>query len=224
MPYLSARDAYLLGLQWFEGQAALEQTGGQPNYEYVSDQTAQVATIVANTFEVSDELTALSERLSSEDPNVDSLQTRQLQTQAQQDFNEGRYQDALTLVNQAQDALTQAESNYAESNTLLESAQKNLEVFLYENYQAIIICLVALVVVIAITQKHIRRMLIHTKIRTLKAERVVLENMIKELQRDYFEKAKVNELSYHIKTKKYNELILNTDRQIPLLIEELKKL
>ena len=56
------------------------------------------------------------------------------------------------------------------------------------------------------------------------AERAVIEKLIRGMQREYFEKGGMNELSYHIKTKKFGDLIRNINRQLPLLKEELKRI
>ncbi len=60
--------------------------------------------------------------------------------------------------------------------------------------------------------------------RSRAGERMVLETMLQGLQKDYFQHGKINDLSYHIKTKKYSDLIRAINRQLPLLREELKKL
>ena len=88
----------------------------------------------------------------------------------------------------------------------------------------ITVLLAALAIFFFLFQKQIRRFLINARIKALSAERGVLESMIKSLQKEYFESGKVNELSYHIKTKKFGDLIRNINRQLPMLKEELRKL
>jgi hypothetical protein len=61
------------------------------------------------------------------------------------------------------------------------------------------------------------------KINHLNKEKEVVYNLIKELQKDYFEKQKIAENSYKIKIKKYGEIIRDINRQIPLLQAELEK-
>jgi hypothetical protein len=223
-PYMQSRDLYLLGEQWLIGQAALELSGEKADYRFIGEKSDEVAAIEKSAFSVSDELAALDVRFSKIAPDVNTSEASQLQEQAEKEFSDGRFEEAARLINSAYDKIAQAEAEATRSRALLESTRRTLQVFLEENWQNILALLVALGIFFFLFQKQIRRFLINAKIAALTAERGVLENMIKSLQKEYFESGKVNELTYHIKTKKFGDLIRNINRQLPLLREELKKL
>ena len=223
-PSLQGRDSYLLAEQWLMGQQALELSGERGDYKFIREKADEVAAIERSAFSVSDELAALSVRLGKIAPDVNATEARQLQEQAKREFADGRFEEARRLINSAYDKITQAESEATRSKALLESTRRTLQVFLEENWQKILLIISAVAIISFVFQKQIRRFLINAKMRALTAERGVLESMIKQLQKEYFESGKVNELSYHIKTKKFGDLIRNINRQLPMLKEDLKKL
>jgi len=223
-PSLQSRDSYLLSEQWLVGQAALELSGEKGDYKFIREKADEIASIEESAFSVSDEFSALEARLSKVPPDVNITEPLQLQEQAKKEFSDGRFEESRRLINTAYDKIAQAESEATRSKALLESTRRTLQVFLEENWQKILVLLAALAIFFFLFQKQIRRFLINARIKALSAERGVLESMIKSLQKEYFESGKVNELSYHIKTKKFGDLIRNINRQLPMLKEELRKL
>jgi len=224
LPYAQSQDLYQVALQYFSGQAALEAVGQKADYSFVLGNTAQIKSIEQQATEVSDDLKALDTRLAGVAQDVNITAAKADANSAHKEFNDGRFEEAKPLINSAYDKATQAEAEATRSKALLESTRRTLEVFLQDNWQTIVAIVVAAAVIFFIFQKQIRRFSINTKISALTAERGVLEGMIKDLQKDYFDTGKINELSFHIKTKKYGDLIRNINRQLPLLKEELKKL
>ncbi len=223
-PYYRARDIYLIAEQWFEGQKAIEQSGELGNYKFVSEKTSEVIEIEKAAFSVNDDINALSERLKLTEEDVNITEAASLQKQAQKEFIDNRFEEAQRLVDLAYDKITEAEAEATRSRALLESTRRTLEGFLQENWQNILVIVSSAAILAFIFQKQIRKFIVHAKIHALTAEKAVLETMTKNLQKQYFESGKMNEMTYHIKTKKFGELIRNINRQLPLLKEELKKI
>jgi len=67
----------------------------------------------------------------------------------------------------------------------------------------------ALLIIFFLFQKQIRKFLLNARLKSLMRERGVIESMLKSLQKDYFEKKSVTELTYRVKTKKYGDIIRN---------------
>lgn len=218
------RDTYLLAKEWFDGQSSLELGGETPNYRFVMQKALEIAQIERNAFAVNDDLQALTLRMNQTDPAVNLSEAFALRAEAIREFEDGRFAEAQKLVDSAYAKTEQAEAETVRSNTLLESTRRNLETFLKENWQNILIVALALIVLFFIFQKQIRRFLTNAKINSLIAERKALESMIRRTQKGYFESGEINEMTYHIKVKKYGDLIRNINRQLPLLKEELKKI
>lgn len=223
-PYIRSQDIYLTAMQWFEGQSALELADGTPDYRFVIEKVAEIKTIERESFSVNDDLRALAMRIQNATIEVNRSEVLNMQAQARQEFLDSRFEEARRIVNNAYDKISELEAETTRSKTLAESARRNIETFLQENWQKIVAVFAVIIVIFLVFQKQIRRFLIEVKIHTLTMEKAVLDSMLKNLQKDYFESGKVNELSYHIKTKKFGDIVRNINRQIPLLKEELKKI
>jgi len=224
LPYLQPYDTYLVAKQWLDGQASLERGGGTGDYKFVVAKVLEIKALERDTLAASDELSALQSRISNVEPDVDISVVLELQKEAQQEFRDGRFTGSKSLIDQAYYKIAAAETENARSKTLLESTRRNITVFLQENWQKILVGFFSIAVILVIFQRQIRHFMINARMRSLVAEKSVLERMLQNLQKDYFEHGKVNELSYHIKTKKFGDLIRNINRQLPLLKEELKKI
>jgi len=173
---------------------------------------------------VNDDLEALSGRMAAADAGADLASTKSLYAEAAREFKDGRVERAKTLINQAYDEVTSAESQAVHSRTIGESARRTIENFLADNWKTIAYAALALLVIFFLFQKQIRKAMVNARMRALLRERGVIESMLKSLQRDYFEKKNVTDLTYRVKTKKYGDIIRNINRQLPLLKEELKRI
>ena len=224
LPSQSATDSYVLARQWFDGQEAIELSGGRPNYAFSQQKIAEITDLEQSTYQVNDDLKALAIRIAGADSGADLNATKSLVADAAQEFKDGRIDRAKTLITQAYDEVTTAESQAVHSRTLGESARRTVENFLIDNWKTMAYIAAAAIAIFFLFQKQIRRMLLATRLKSLMRERGVIESMLKMLQKDYFEKKSVTELTYRVKTKKYGDIIRNINRQLPLLKEELKKI
>jgi|GEM_PF-1290952 len=219
-----ADDLYAIGEQWFEGQAALELSGGRPSFTFVFDKTQEIRNLERQAYSANDELGALDLRISEVGQNIDLSDVKRLQAQAKKEFSDGRFNEAQRVARQAYEAVNDAEAEAAHSQTVVEIARRNIENFIEENWKTMLAIALTAGVLFFLFQKRIRYHLIESRIRSLAGERAVLEMMLQNLQKEYFQHGKLNEMSYHIKTKKYGDLIRSINRQLPLLKEELKRI
>ena len=224
LPTLRARDAYVAAAQWLDGQAALEEIGSKADYSFVLDSANQISTMEKTSFSIKDELDVLGIRLANATEGANLTSATALRDSARAEFVDGRFEEAKSLIEQSYSEISSAESAAIHSRTLVESTRKNIETFLRDNWQPIAAIAAALVVLLFLFQKRIRRFMLTSKYNSLLHEREVLQGMLRELQKNYFDRGTVNEMSYHIKTKKFGDLIRNINRQLPLLKEELKRI
>ncbi len=227
IPSLRASDSLLQAEAWFDGQAALEiQSGGTSagDYKFVTNAVLDIKDLERKSFSTNDELAALQKRIEQADLDANLSSALQLQADAKKEFDDNRFEEAETLINNAYDKIAQSEADATRSRTLLEAASRNIAAFLHENWPILLGGIIAVAAALFVFQKQIRRIMVNARVNALVAEKGVLEHMIQNLQKEYFEHGKVNELSYHIKTKKFGDLIRNINRQLPLLREELKRI
>jgi hypothetical protein len=224
LPYLRASDLLDIGWQWYGGQEAIELSGGTPEYGFALQKADEITALEQGSFAVSDDLTTLSARMDSADPDVNLTATRSLMQDATQEFRDGRLAEAQALIDRAYGEVTSAESQAVHSRTMVESARRNIESFLADNWKTIAGAIVAVLAISFIFQKQIRRFLLNARLKSVMREREVVASMMKSLQQDYFQKKTINDLTFHVKTKKYGDIVRNINRQIPLIKEELKRI
>ena len=223
-PYLRAQDSYLVAYQWLVGQAALEEQGQDYDYRFITEKADEIKQIERSSFTVGDDLRALAGRLSNISRDANLSEPLSLMADAKKEFEDNRFEEAQRLATMSYDKAAKAEADAQRSKTLLESTRKNIEGFLAENWAKIAGAIAVLCIVFFIFQKQIRRFLLKSKMSAILAERAVLESMMKKMQTDYFDNGTLNEMSFHIKTKKFADMIRDINRQIPLIKEELKKI
>lgn len=224
LPTSQARDLLEIAWQWFDGQTALERSGGKPDYSFAVQKVSEIEAIEQSSFALNDELKALGKRIDGADPNADLTETRKLLGEAKAEFSDGRLDNAKALINRAYEEVSSAEADAVHSRTMVESTRRNIETFLSENWKTMLAAIAGALIFFFLFQRHIRRFLANARLKSLIREREVVESMLKALQKDYFGKKSVTELTYHIKTKQYGDVIRNINRQLPLVKEEIKKI
>ncbi|MCX6770840.1 MAG: hypothetical protein NTX79_02180 [Candidatus Micrarchaeota archaeon] len=224
LPSQNAMDTYMLAKQWFGGQEAIELSGGRPNYGFALQKITEINDLEQGTYQVNDDLKALAERISTADSGANLTSTKALVADAAQEFRDGRIDKAKALIIQAYDEVTNAEFQAVHSRTIGESARRTIENFLADNWKTIVNLAAAALILFFLFQKQIRKALVSARLKSLIRERAVIESMLKSLQKEYFEKKSVTELTYRVKTKKYGDIIRNINRQLPLLKEQLRRI
>ena len=223
LPYLQANDLLEIGVQWFDGQSAMELSGGIPDYGFSLQKVTEILDLEQSSLSVGDDLKALSARIDSADKDANLTSTKALMAEATQEFRDGRIDEAKNLINQAYDEVSNAESQAVHSRTMLESTRRNLESFLSDNWKIMVAIAAIALALFFVFQKQIRRFILDSRLKALIHEREVVSSMLKGLQQDYFQKKTINELTYRVKTKKYGDMLRNINRQVPTVKEELKK-
>jgi hypothetical protein len=224
LPYLRANDLLEIAQQWFDGQTSLELSGASPDYEFSMQKISEILEIEQSSLAVSDDLKVLSVRIQDADKDAGLSGAKLLMADAAQEFRDGRIEESKALINQAYDEVSNAEYQAVHSRTMLESTRRNIETFLEENWRIILALFMLAILLSFLFQKQIRRFIVRARLNSLMHEREVVASMLKTLQRDYFGKKTVSELTYRVKTKKYADIVRNINRQIPLMKEELKRI
>jgi len=67
----------------------------------------------------------------------------------------------------------------------------------------------------------IRRHRLGARLRRLHKRLVILDELLKETQKQYFEEHSISDGEYHLRVRKYGELMRDIHRQIPLLQEQI---
>lgn len=222
LPVIRYNDTFIVAEQMYEAQAALEKSGGRPSYQLVYEKISELDGIRQNAFKNMDEIKALEAAI-SQTAGIDKNPVLEIYNEALTDFNSERYEESLKLIDRAYKKISELEATETKVKAFYEATTKGIMSFLGENWKEITVILSAFAVAAAFVYGRAARWLIKRRIRLLEMRRESVRSLIAKAQKEYFDRGKISETSYIIKTKKYSELIRDINRQIPLLKEELAK-
>ncbi|MFA4819434.1 MAG: hypothetical protein WC613_00575 [Candidatus Aenigmatarchaeota archaeon] len=138
--------------------------------------------------------------------------------QAKEEFQKERYDQAEQYLSSANTVL---ETKKAEATTL--SAMMEAGRSFIERYWQGLLGLVILIVAFSwFGGKKYQKNNLKKKIRRMKAEKITLNHLMKETQRERFETGKLSGPIYEIRMDKYNKRINEIDQKLPVLEAMLK--
>lgn len=140
--------------------------------------------------------------------------------QSKQAMIEERYDEAFTLISQAEAELENRRAELTIGRIVLEGSKN----FFQRNQRAILTLLLMLVVVSAIGQYPLRIYLLRKRIFRLHAEQKALHKLIKEAQIAKFRKGSIPDSVYTIRMEVYKKKLDHVKENLPLAEGELKKL
>ncbi|MDD5417030.1 MAG: hypothetical protein PHU12_03580 [Candidatus Aenigmarchaeota archaeon] len=216
-------DTYLLAKQDFDTKSTLEGKLFDVSYDTVLAKTSEIKTLRDKAFSTYDELLALQMYLEPyRDKNL--TETFALYDEAKEEFEDERYDEAAEYIQQTYDKIIEEQSAQSTLKAFYDNTRKTIRNFIIENWHYILLTIAIVTASLIIGYNRLSRYLIKRKIKHLELEKIVLKELIKDTQDQYFDKGKISETDYHIKVKKFGELIRDIERQVPLLQEQLAKI
>lgn len=216
-------DTYTLAKEEYDSKVILEQKLIDVDYSTITTKVADIKSNRDKAFYTYDELTALEMTLEPlKDKNL--TETFEIYNEAKEEFNDERYDESLKAIYACYDKISQEQSAQSTLKVFYDNTRKSIRNFLMDNWKTILIVLASIIVITIVGYNRFSRYLLKSKIKHLELEKNVLKNLIKDGQREYFDKGQISETDYHIKIKKFGEMIRDIERQIPLLNEQLAKI
>jgi len=223
LPHEKPSDLYEAAEESYVAQLAIEAEGGNATYEQIYTLLDDLFAVRQNTFAVADELTVLKNYLDAESKAslVDFTPAYKFYEDAQTEFNDERFMKARDLIDQSYEKVSELNAASTKAQALLSASTDKVGEFFKRTWKLLIVEIGVIIILFFVFNKTIKYQRIKFKIQRLNKERQVIDALTKESQKKYFEEAKMSESDYHIRMKKYGELIRDINRQIPLLQEEL---
>lgn len=179
--------------------------------------------LLINAKEVRDELIALKKAISEVDPNIDTNQVQVLYNEAEQEFNDQRYEFSMKKIDAAYEKIVELQGIEAKASAAYEAAQKNIVFFFENNWKTMLTIILIIIIVYLIFRKKIHLYYINNKIESIEFEINVLKNEIKKSQENYFISGSMTEEEYTIKAKMYAEKIRDLRGTLALYQEKKEK-
>ncbi len=207
--------------QLFQAQFALEEKGGRAYYDEVLRLTKEIADIKDKAFQANDELKILEDVLKRKSREINLSDISLIYEKAKQEFNDERYEKVIELVDEAYAKIGETEAAITRMRLMYLAATKTIAEFFKKNWKIITAVITILLIAYWIARRQIKILLLNSQIRKLELEKSIINDLIGKAQKDYFDSRKLSEVNYHIKIKKFAELIRDIDRQTPLIKEEI---
>ncbi|MCK5177663.1 MAG: hypothetical protein KAQ92_08105, partial [Candidatus Aenigmarchaeota archaeon] len=137
------------------------------------------------------------------------------------EFEAERYEECLKQIDKTYEKISEMQAIETKVKAFYDATSRNIITFLKQNRNKIIFIIVLLSTIAALGRTRIECWIIRKKIKNLNTRWSSVRKLVAETQREYFEEKKLNETTYHVRIKKYGEIMRDIKRQIPLLNEEL---
>ncbi|MCK5023781.1 MAG: hypothetical protein KAS04_06400, partial [Candidatus Aenigmarchaeota archaeon] len=213
-------DLLMFTEQIYNIQYTIEKEGGNSDYSEFYKKINELQKMKFNAFKAMDELDALELTMNQID-GIDISEAENIYNESKTEFLSERYEKSMDLVNDAYEKISELESVETRIAVFYEATSRNITSLISNSWKEILIAIGAIVFAFFMLKKPIKRKLIKRKIKELVIRKETLKDMISKTQREYFDRGELSESNYHIRTRKYSDMIREINRQIPLLKEEL---
>jgi len=220
LPIVKYNDTLTLARQIFEAQLLLEKSGRNPDYSLVYEKIEELKEIRIKAYRALDELKAL-ELTINQTKGIDLAPVLDLYAQAKDEFESERYDECLKLIDKTYEKISELEALRTKMKAFYEATSRSILGFLNEKKVEICSGILVSLAGFILTYNRVMCWVIERRIESLERRKKSIKKLIAKTQKEYFEDGKIGETTYHVRIKKFGELIRDINRQIPLLKEEL---
>ena len=224
IPINRVNESYQDAVQLYAAQTALERTSKKADFDLVIRYATNVNDVKKIAFKADDELKIFLENYNSISEEVNLSEMDEDYNAIINSFNSERFEDTLELIDVGYERLSEVQSSQTTIKLFYSATSRSVKVFLKDNWLWLVTSFIATLLFLLIFKTALSKLHTQRKMKHLDLQKNTINYLIKNLQKSYFKTKKTSELEYRIKLKKFNEMILDINRQIPLLKEEMIKL
>ncbi len=223
-----ANDILTTAKNIYDSQILMEKAKKTTDYSLVLSYTKQISDLQEIAYQAKDIIFSLDEEYSTLkekalENRVDISETSSLMNGLLDDYTHERYEEVIEKSDAVEKSILDADAEITTLNVFYSSLSRGITAFVKNNWIGLLVVLVLLILFIPFYKLVLYKYVLLKKLKKLKAEQDVLKSLIQKSQKDYFEKGKMSEATYHTRIDKYSEMIRDLERQIPLIKEELAK-
>lgn len=211
-------------IQFYIAEITLERKGVKTDYNLANDPAKEVCRIKGTAFQAQDELTLFLEKWNSVQERFNISSIKKDYDKIISSFNEERFEETITLIDQGYNTITEFESSQTSINLFYETTTRTIKDFFVNNWEILSISTVVSVILLLLFWKTIRRKAIEKKLEDLSLRKYSIEKLLKKAQGDYFNKKTMSETEYRVKVKTFGEMMMEINKKIPEMHEELAKI
>ncbi|MEI6849622.1 MAG: hypothetical protein WCK29_01155 [archaeon] len=173
--------------------------------------------------EAQNQLIVFREELNSSSKNYDFSSIKDQIDEVEKSYSDQRFEDTLVLIDKAYQKMAEIEATQTKLRLFYSTTTKTLKQFLIDNWKQISIISAVILIIVLVFWKTFSIWNINRKIKDLRLQKEVLNELIKKLQYSYFKKGSISENEFQTKIETFKELMRDLDRKIPILVEQLAK-
>ncbi len=218
-------ESYTQALSLYDAQLVLKKDKKNYDFSTVIPYCDQIKSLHDDSLEAKDQLDALLKFYSTSlNDDFNTTTVDKVINEIRLEMESERYERVKPLIDQAYQEIIDVQSSQTTVKLFYDSTTRSIKRFFYENWKVISLVSGFVIFMLFFYKVKISKMIAQRKINKLEMRKKTIKELIMKTQKDYFEKGALSEGTYSIRTKKLGELVLDIERQIPLLQEELARL
>ena len=221
IPVNRINESYQEVLQLYSAQMALEASRKSGDYDLIMEYVLEIEKIKEDALRADDELEIFLETYDSIGKESDLSEMDEEYSEVIVSFSDERFEDTLELINSGYSRISEIQSSQTAMNLFYSTASKSIDDFVKDNWIIIIIISIGGAVVLFVFDKSISAWMTRRRLHHLTVKRESVNRLIKGLQKEYFKTKSISGLEYKTKLKTFNDMILEINRQVPLLKAEI---
>jgi len=219
-----ANESLQQALQLYSAQISLETSGKSAQYKLVNQSAVEVCHIKEIALKAQDELILFTRTWNSSANKYNLSSIEKSYTDAGNSFNDERFEETTALIDKGYKTLSDYESSQAILKLFYETTTKNIKYFFIENWKILSVGTATFIILLFIFWKTLKRIRMRIKLKNLVLRRASIDNLIRKIQAEYFEKKTMSETEYAVKIKVFGDMARDVERQLPKIHEALMKL
>lgn len=225
IPTQRVSDLYEQANKTYSAQLKRNRSGKETDYSIVLDTVEQIKDIRTEAFRTKDQLDILRSRINEldKDKELNLSEAKEELEEAEIEFEDERFEKSQEHINLAYQEISEAQSTVTQAQAFASATQDRFQTFLENNWKRLTAAILIVAVFSYLLYKEYQIYSLKKKKQNLKQKREVLQDLISETQKKYFQKNELAESAYNTRTDKYGEMIRDINRQIPLIDEDLEK-
>jgi hypothetical protein len=219
--FLRINDSLKEAKNLFEVQKTFGEKGKSTDYSSILETCEEIALLKVLAFDLQDQIGVLDDFYKSSLEGIETSEIEGLLSQISQEMINERYELVPELIEKTYSEIILAQSRATTLNVFYDATTRGVKRFFQERWLELVIGFFVLIFLIFLLKKPIEKMIIRRRLTLVEIRKKSLKDMITKNQDQYFNKGKMSEESFTVKSKKLAEIIRDVDREISILKQQL---
>lgn len=194
------------------------------DYDSVLQKTEMIKTRKEKAYEISDSINSIEMRIEELDKmNLGTTEIKETLDDAKREFEYENYERSDELIDEAFSKISDLEAKQTILKARYEAAKNTIVTFVEENKMYLTITLVASIMTGIIVFKISARMRTRRELKDLRQERKAIDDLIKKIQIDRYQKDSVSKKTYDLTMSKYKKRIREIEKKILILEKKVRR-